>query len=936
MRIVFGADLDDGGFPGPLAAGRTAAVLDESWVGVQGLVAILEVRLGLLRLDPPGQSERAAHLAKRLRSLVATSSTTWPWARSLEVDPLSTARAVLRLKDALVLAGVDDAVDVATLPPRLAAVHAAVVDIPPGIPERALAVIAALDAGEDPRLTSIALVDDVAMFPGLVRRLLTAVEKAGTVVMPWVPPATVEDDRDSDLARIRRNDRTDEITGDEVTGDGSLILLRTDTIDEAAADIAALIASTDNVLVIGGDIVLDEALHRRGAPTLGLRGDVGTDALLALLPLVVALDDKSPDPERLFELLSLPLSPVPRDVAWRVRTKLIDTPSAAAVDVVTAVVAGLDRLHERVAAEEGTDAAAAKRGEAVARLAALIPAWADALGVEGSGGTGGDVDVARLRARLITLQRHLFGRQKDQYGDDERTPFQAALRQIGLCLRLLAALDVTTLSPPQLARLLDSATAGVRPQPTWPAEVGVSRVQRPGAVCGPVDVVVWWNFTRESGRLPARVLTGHEHRALLDAGFDPGAIDAVAGRFADAQRRPLQFARSRLILCAPRRGANGREHHPHPLWDELMARIPAAERKGALKNLVRRGDDDAAADRRGAVARVVVEGAVLPGPRRVHRFPANSVLPREVTSPSREERLLGCGFQFVLNERGASAREFRLKRGAALEGDVVHAVLGEVLRRKRLDVVDGALASSLARSIYDELVPGMAGAWTRPGREQVRLRVRERVARASTLLVNLLDDNGLEIVAVETEYEKEWSVPPLADAPPSSRVLKGTPDLVVDGDDAEGKPFRLIIDHKTGNDDYRRAALRTGVPVQLLDYALLVADKTRPAKLGYFQLRSGRLLTTMPGLLGTEHIVAERTPQEGWGLLEQARRAAFAGLQRGEVEAPGADGGNPGLAIVVDSTGLHLQAPCAYCRADALCGRASPLWTLKGKVSRHG
>ena len=929
MRIVFGADLDDGGYPGPLA-GRAAAVLDESWVGVQGLVALLEIRLGLLRLDPPGQSERAAHLAKRLRMLATTTTTTWPWAQSLEVDPLSTARVVLRLKDALVLAGVDASVDANTLPPRLAAVHAAVVDIAPGIPERALAVIAALQAGEDPRLASLETLDDVAMFPGLVRRLLDALRAAGTAITAWSPPLPPDDrDDDSDLARIRRGD-----TSGDVTGDGSLILLRTDTIDEAAAEIAALIASTDNVLVIGGDIVLDEALHRRGAPTLGLRGDVGTDALLALLPLVVALDDHTPDPERLFELLSLPLSPVPRDVAWRVRRALIDTPSATADDVLVAVTAGLDRLYARVAADEGTDSADSKRSDAAARLAALIPAWGPVLGVETSAASGADIDVVRLRARLITLQRHLFGRQKDKYGDDERTPFQAALRQIGLCLRLLAALDVPTLSPPQLARLLDSATSGVRPRPTWPAEVGVSRVQRPGAVCGPVDVVVWWNFTRESGRLPPRTLTAWEHRALHDAGFDPGAIDVVAGRFADAQRRPLLHARQRLILCAPRRGANGREHHPHPLWDELMAVIPAVERKGAIKNL-RRPDEDDRPGRRGVAARIVVDSAVLPGPRRLHRFPPGSVLPRDVTSPSREERLLGCGFQFVLHERGATARELRLKRGAALEGDVVHAVLGEVLRRKRLNEIDSPAASLLARTIYDELVPKMAGAWTRPGREQVRLRVRERVARAAAALVALLDNNGLEIVSVETEFEKEWSVPALAEAPPSSRVLKGTPDLVVDGDDVDGKPIRLIIDHKTGNDDYRRAALRTGVPVQLLDYALLVADRSRPARLGYFQLRSGRLLTTMQGLLGAEHVVAERTPQQGWALLEQARHAAFSSLHTGEVEAPGAQGGNPGLAIVVDSTGMHLQPPCAYCRADALCGRASSQWTLrKSEVPR--
>lgn len=916
MQIVFGADLDDGGFPGPLAA--RSAVLDESWVGFAGLVALLEIRLGLLRLDPPGHSERAAHLARRLRQV--SSTTAWPWQQSLEVDPLSTARTVLRLKDAMVLAGVDNTVAASSLPPRLAAVQAAVVDIPPGIPERALAVIAALNDGEQPRIDRIDLVDDLAMFPGLVQRLFAALTAAGTVVVARNVGVADEIDDTSDLARIRRGERTGELLGD-----GSLLLLRPDTIDEAAADAALVLSRATDALVVGGDVVLDEALHRRGAPTLGLRGGMGTDALLALLPLVVALDDTSPDPERLFELLSLPLSPVPRDVSWRVRRALLDTPSATAAPVLQGVVDGLSALEQRFAADAavGVEAAAARRAEVAARIAALIPAWAAHLGAGTSAAPTVDVDVARLRERLLGLQRYLFGRAKQQYGDAERTPFHAAARQIGLCLRLLAALDVTTVSAPQLARLLDSATDGIRPQPTWPAEVGLSRVQRPGAVCGPVDVVVWWGFTRESGRLPPRVFSGFEHNALVAAGFAPGALDAVAGRFAEAQRRPLLCARRQLILCAPRRGENGREHHPHPLWDELMARIPHAERKGALKNLERRGDDDAPAHRRGASERVSVPRAVLPPPRALHRFTPGSVVPADVTSPSREERLLGCGFNFVLQHRGVSPRAFRLKRGPALEGDVVHAVLGAVLRRKQSgEAVTADSAADVARSIYDVVVPTMAGAWTRPGREQVLLRVRERVARAAQALVQLLDVNRLEIVAVETEFEKEWAVPALADAPPSSRVLQGTPDLVVDGDDADGKPFRLIIDHKTGADDYRRASLRSGVPVQLLDYALLVADTSRPARLGYFQLRSGRLLTTMEGLWGTEHIVAERTPKEGWGLLEQARRRAFADLHRGEVQAPGAEGGTSAVSIVVDGSGLHLAPPCAFCRADALCGRA--------------
>src|SRR6478672_4586022 len=153
MRIVFGDAFDDGAWPGPLGdarLGRAArsAVLDEMWVGPQGLTDVLEVRLGLLALDPPTQAERAADLARRLR----TATSTAPWSSSLAVDPLATARALLRVRDALADIGVDDSVSDDALPERLRRIHAATRGCLPGRVDRTRAVLSALAQGRRARV----------------------------------------------------------------------------------------------------------------------------------------------------------------------------------------------------------------------------------------------------------------------------------------------------------------------------------------------------------------------------------------------------------------------------------------------------------------------------------------------------------------------------------------------------------------------------------------------------------------------------------------------------------------------------------------------------------------------------------------------------------------------------------------------------------------
>ena len=96
MKIRFDPDFDGGAWPGPLD-GRDAAA-GEAWLGELGLLERLETALGLAG-PVPTAAERAAALVPGLRRIQGF------WTRSSEVDPLGSARELLRWRDELMLAG---------------------------------------------------------------------------------------------------------------------------------------------------------------------------------------------------------------------------------------------------------------------------------------------------------------------------------------------------------------------------------------------------------------------------------------------------------------------------------------------------------------------------------------------------------------------------------------------------------------------------------------------------------------------------------------------------------------------------------------------------------------------------------------------------------------------------------------------------------------
>ena len=354
MRIVFDPTFDATPWPGPLAtflnlrAPLRDATAGEAWAGPRFLLNLLETQLGL-----GGPVVPAALRAATLVSAIA--ATEGFWSASARVDPLGTARTLLDWRDALWMAGWRGEPLRAG---RLAALAKVTSAAPPGMPDRIAAVADVLErrAADVEELVRVEPTDDL---PPAWRVLVDRLAARGTRVTPTVlAPA----DARGDLARAQLLSFAPE-------ADGTLQLLRPHGPLQAAEEVAAWLGARRDLaqtVVVGADPVLDAALRRHGLPTTGSARPARDNALLQILPLVLALGWSPPDPQRVLELLTLPDGPVPRGLAGRLARALHEQPAVDSDPWRAALAAGL-------AAYESAD----DRARLQARLAVLFEAPVD-------------------------------------------------------------------------------------------------------------------------------------------------------------------------------------------------------------------------------------------------------------------------------------------------------------------------------------------------------------------------------------------------------------------------------------------------------------------------------------------------------------------------------------------------------------------------------
>lgn len=868
MHLTFDESFDTGFWPGPggAPAKERGAAVGKAWVGHSGFLGILEGLTGLGRVWPSRVS-RVATLVSRVTSMKGF------WSASAKTDALSTAERLVQLRDELTLHGWQGPVGSA----RLDAL-AELVLVPElgGSPGERYAELASM-LREFPRVIErVTLLEPRASLPKRLRECLDVLEQKGTAVVVEVPKRAGAP-KGSDLLHAKSGARF------SPKGDGTVQLVRPFAPMLAADAVAAALAADPDAttLVIGADAVLDQALARNGLPTVGGAGDPSDNALLQVLPLVIAMGQEPQDPQRVVELLTLADSPVPKSLSRRLVGALQEWPAVGSPDWDEALAEGLLAIE---------DVDARKR-------------YGERVGAIFSGSvTSSSYPRAELAARIQLLRKWLIGRQGHVTSDDARARVDAAVIQCNELERLLDQANLTSLPAAQLKLFLEDATASVDGSARYPACAGLRAVADPGGVAGPVERVLWWSFTADGAPAPrGSIWSKAELDALDKAGVRVPSAGEQATSLAARFRRPLEQATQSLWLVCPERGADGGDCAPHPLWDEVLGLLDKGSHESAMCVEVPRVNKPLAHKKRAALA--------LPAPRVTWTTKAK-LTKRETESASSIEGFLACELRWALHYVGKlrGGDTAALPADNTLLGSLAHEVIGQTLDAKPAS--PAAAADDVARRFH-ELGPKLAASLFLPGKDAGRARTLQAARAAAERLAALLEE-GWKVEGVEKCYA----------GTALGTALEGRLDLVL----KKGKA-RAVIDLKWTGASYKEGDLVDGVAVQLAVYAeLLRQSGDSDVAVAYFIIDALRLLSADPRLAGDGAALAVKKDMHAtWSAVESAWRAAWKSATAGTLRAPGAPFGGGTKSKqrrgYNDDGALVMVPVCGLCDFGGLCGR---------------
>jgi hypothetical protein len=878
-----------------LAAG-TALVGKPVW-GPAALLANLELRLGLPTPDV-NEAVRVQRWSRRLGEVEVTQPRFYT--ESYCVDPLGTATALLSMRDELVAAGWNGE-PTPSGGDRLATFAGLEVgaELPQGTADRVRRVEDELRRLRVRPLDELRLAEPPAVWPARWRRVFAVLEELGVPVHPAL--VTFAANGKTDLGRVQALLRGDAVAGDgALKGDGSLLVLRAETSSELAAALAALLRKWNEpstAILRGGEThTLDDALVAQGLASTGVASTSTWRPAAQVLPLAIELAFEPRDPYRVLELLTLPIGPFEGIVGRALASALSEAPGIGGPPWQQAK----EKIAER--AKEDAEAKLARVAE-----------WLEAPGHHGTAPRAALLVVAN-RVCTWMQARLAFEREKDAPKQDVAV-LGAAFAQAQAFREALShdpreALDLTA------ARLLVEQVSGCLGIELSAERAGrIDPVDTPAGLRIARDTVVWWHCVSGTEWRPsARPWRRSEIAALNAAGV--ALLDPADRLVAEAKswRQVVLAARKRLVLAMPRWAA-GEALEPHPIWDEIVARLGARDVDLAQVTV------EARALLQGSVPSCAVEivdrgPLALPDARAEWHLDGTNLRPSARHSASSLEGLVGCPLRWVFSYPAGlrSGSIASLPGSPMLQGNLGHRLvesLHEDGGLQRSADLDARLGANLERLLREE-----ASVLLRAGMTFELAQLRTQLTTSVMSLVDLIAASGLTVVDVESEVLVAWR----------GAELQGRLDLLLH--DSNGS--EVIIDLKWGGKKYGDLLI-AGQAVQLAVYTGVRRLKTGVKDLapaGYFSLSRGELFT-----LEDKPFVGVRPvggpPLEGtWDRLEQTVERVGASLAKGCVPVTGVRSSLPLLeALRVPDTQRDRcfepvpKAACTYCSYGALCGR---------------
>ncbi len=878
--------------------------------GPEAFLGWVESQLGLG--GPPAHpAARILQLAARLDACSAPlpGSPGLHCSASFAADRWSTARALLRLRDALRLGGwAGDRLGPKAAVPEaledLQAAEAQPLPLGPGVAERLEAVDRALDAGQVLPPLTLELEDTLAAWPrrwrGLLQRLGARTRELPAAHAP----------RETGLGTLQESLRGETLV--PLDPGPSLLWQSARSRTEAIrAVVAALSTEPDRlpstaICCEDGALALrlNEALRAARLPMAGARDPSSAQPVQQLLPLFLELAWGPVDPARLLDLLTLPLGPIPRRAAWRLAEALMEQPGLGS--------AAWERTLQELTAPDSDP-----EGSLGARLETWLP--------PPEAEHGEAVPSRSLAERARQVARWAAGRATSL--DEAEAAIRSAIMNLaGRAARVAELVESqgARLEQPQLARILEAcASRGAAGTPT---EAGaVVLLQSLAELSAPVDRLVWLGRSTSSGlRWPwSRVEVAQLHALGIEV--DDGSVALCALRA--GERRGLSRIRERVQLIEIAEDPPGR---PHPLWLRLETAFRAGARRWTAPEPLELALRPARPDQpQGPRPPVEAVAPVAPqGPRPLWPISPELLRDRETSSASSLETRLGCPLKWVLSYgayiRGGAIAN--LPSSFLLKGSFCHQVLERVFGEGADPLPSPAEGAARVERCFDARLPLDAAPLALPSAGRARAQLRAELASATRTLLERLAEAGLHIDRLELALDE-----PIDLAGRGPRRLMGSVDCVAR--DARGRP--AVIDFKYAGNKKYPALIAEGRAVQLAVYARALATREGipldHVPVAYLLLSSAQILTPegspVPGEAGGRPIPGSPAIAQVWARFAAALEAADSWLDSGE-EVPARPLQDPedwpeSAELVMGEPAA--PTPCKYCPYPVLCGRTELL-----------
>lgn len=810
MIITFGLSLDSHSYP-PLISGRTAFT-GEMRCGPVGLLQLLETRLGLTGVweDEPYRIE-----VYRQRLIAADNDGRF-YSKSIKADAQGVAQTLLGWRDELLISGWDFTTEEST-PARLkdlAIVEtmsvSTIPQVPWGLGERFREVTSKLPA---PTLgiTAIHLVEPKSILGERWTKLIDKLEESGIYIDER---SVISGKAKGDLGALQSALQAN-VTVNAI-GDGSLLILRGSSECELADLLSAWhlsAESADRLFIIPpGDRSLERVMLSSGAPALGVSSYSPLRPILQLLPLFCELLWEPLDPYRLLELLTLPVTPIPKIASRKLAEAVAASPGIGGKHWKTALAEIESLILED--ADNGPERLKWVRKE--------VTSW-----LEGNRYPLSEGVPNQAFADLCKRLAEWAGGRELKDGEDN-AQLKALAAQSAHLARLAEGTPEERISQPQMRKLLKMVSGEGQALGEIAGAGHLQWVTTPEAILAPVSELVWFGFTRGNAASFRRSpWLNKEIIFLKSKGVSLPCPDIELGRHVTGYERAILAATNKLVLCVPE-VENGNTAETHPLYDRLSVLLGDSIRYVEVNASEWISGDSRIA----ALKSVPVEARKVPVPTRYWDLPeSSSIGTRSTESYSSLDILFGEPYKWVLSY------DAKLREGAIQSIGSKNSIMGNLSHRLFEEIfVVGEDCRSWVQSavekkvglLLEKLLSTEGAVFLLPGHLSELQSLTRKLKRAAWVMAGHIRDNGWAVVG--TEYGIKGKL--------RTQDVSGSVDLLL------GKPdgTLAVVDLKWGKSRYLRANLLENRATQLALYAHMLKSKKKMPHVAYFSFSEAVLI----------------------------------------------------------------------------------------------